>query len=114
MKLSAYISPILYKQYCRIHWFEDNDDSLRRFLREVGTHLVSFQDGSGGEFRPVPPGTCIRLHTSDKYGLVSTRFLNLYATMYSKHDDYSLQPKVVVAPSMSSGWCGHWFRFSWW
>lgn len=99
MKLYAYISPVLYKQFCKLNWLEDNDESLRQFLREFGTYSLSFQDGSG-DHQAVPPGTCVRLHSSDKYGALSTRFLNLYTTMYSKQEEVHIQPS-----KKSSWWC---------
>jgi hypothetical protein len=107
MKLRAYISPVLYKQFCRVNWLEDNQDSIRRFLREIGTHSILFQDLSGNEYQDVPPGTCVRLHTSDTYGVLSTRYLNLYATLYSKQEEVRLEtkPSVKVASIQSSWWC---------
>ncbi len=107
--MSAYISPVLYKQYCRVTWLEDNDDSLRRFLREVGTHSVTFSDG-GGEYRTVPPGTCVRLYTSDKYSILSNRYLNLYSTLYTKQDEVRGEPKttLVVPTHKPTWWCSLW------
>jgi hypothetical protein len=107
MKLSAYISPVLYNQFCRVNCLDHNDDSLRRFLREIGTHSISFQDVSGNDYQEVPSGTCVRFHTSDKYGVLSTRYLNLYTTLYSKQEEVRLEtkPSIEVASIQSSWWC---------
>ena len=107
MKLNAYIPPVLYKQYCRVNWVEDSEESLRRFLREVGTHSVTFQDGSGADYRNVPLGTCIRLHTSDKYGILSTRYLNLYTTLYSNVEPPKVEVRTPVESRVftPSCWC---------
>jgi len=101
MKLSAYISPVLYKQYCRVNWLEDTDESLRRFLRDIGTHSITFQQADG-EYRVVPPGACIRLHTSDTYAVLSNRYLNLYSTLFTK------QTEVRPAAPKPSWWCSWW------
>lgn len=117
MKLRAYISPVLYKQFCRVNWLEDNQDSIRRFLREIGTHSIGFQDLSGNEYQDVPSGTCVRLHTPDTYGVLSTRYLNLYAALYSKQEEVRLEqkiPVVAVSPTLSWWCCARSFRFSWW
>jgi hypothetical protein len=109
MKLTAYISPVLYKQYCKVNWLDNTEDSLRRFLREFGTHSVTFQDVSGEDYKVVPPGTCIRLFTSEKYAVVSTRYLNLYSTVFTKHDEVRLEPNVPVGTAPKSSW----FRLPW-
>ena len=104
--MRAYISPILYKQYCKVNWLEDNEDSLRRFLREFGTHSVTYQDVSGGEYRSVPSGTCIRLHSTEKYSVLSTRYLNLYSTLYSKDEIVRIAVPTVKSRWSLFPWCG--------
>ncbi len=104
--MRAYISPILYKQYCKVNWLEDTDDSVRRFLREVGTHSVSFQDVSGVEYRTVPSGTCVRLLPTEKYAVISTRYLNLYSTFFNKQEEVRFAVPAVKSRWSLFPWCG--------
>jgi hypothetical protein len=62
-----------YRRYCEKKCRPHDLDSFQEFLKEIGTHVLSFQPptervlGNIVSYRQVPMGSCIRLHQPDNY-----------------------------------------------
>lgn len=98
MKLYASVDKDLYYQFCKVNWLETNDDSLRRYLRDVGTLNLSV--GKQKEsFVEVPPGSCVRLHNSQDY-------IDKYHALFNTWN--KVLPKKEVAEPVLSFWSRKW------
>jgi len=62
MKLYAYIEPTRFKAYLTEKKYEETEESISLFLRDVGTTGITFNKVRVG-YIEVPPGSCIRLHS---------------------------------------------------
>ena len=85
MKLYAFVRTSTYKTFLDSKSLEDTAESFQLFLREIGTHAIAFNRDEDGDFKAVPSGSCVRLHTK----------------IPDQKESIILEPKTTVAPTGS-------------
>lgn len=71
MNLWALVDTKHFQAYMEQSQLANSPETFQRFLREVGTHCITFQTPSKEftDYIEVPKGSCIRLRTEDEYKL---------------------------------------------
>ena len=90
MKLWVLVYEEHYIKFCFQNNLTENDELFQRFLKEIGTPAIMFQEPNQKQesnymvYKEVPSGSCIRFHTPEIYARVIRQ--NLYIDSNEKQD----------------------------
>ncbi len=72
MKIWVLVYDEHFSKYLDTKHLETSVETFQSFLKDIGTVSIQFQEPKQPDigyiqYKRVPPGTCIRLHTEDEY-----------------------------------------------